>query len=424
VSNATYLVGDVRRRLAEIPNGSIDLVLTSWPYWLQRSYLPDDAPEKELEIGQELTVADYLTTLLEVTALMADTLAPHGSMALELADTYSGSGGAGGDYREGHWREGQPRPSGSAAANVARSRHHADRPNRMRRRADDEALGIVPRRDRRKHEGEAGVIPPDKSLCMIPELYRIALAYGIHPLTGEPSPAGMWRCRNVVLHCRPNPSPGADGDKFRPAKSDWVIATRSRTRYWDGFDVRIPSRDGNGMAPMSDHWWEDDERLDQFHQEEWYLGTNAYEGAHYATFSPLLIAPMIHAMCPWKVCRVCGEPSRRIVERESTGQNNRKSRAHAEDPRQDGAVASSEVPDYSEQRTVGWTACGCDSWRPGVVLDPFGGSGTTAMVATGNARDAILIDLDGRNVVLAEQRLGMFLSSVVLSGQEATWQTS
>ena len=67
---------------------------------------------------------------------------------------------------------------------------------------------------------------------------------------------------------------------------------------------------------------------------------------------------------------------------------------------------------HTETReTVGWSDCGCgDNWRPGVVLDPFAGSGTTLMVATGNGRDAIGIDLDDRNADLAQARCGMFLT--------------
>ena len=77
----------------------------------------------------------------------------------------------------------------------------------------------------------------------------------------------------------------------------------------------------------------------------------------------------------------------------------------------------------AQYATTGWSTCGCpgadgvrldgfhsgDGWRPGHVLDPFGGSGTTAVVATGHGRDCTFIDLDERNVELARQRLGMFL---------------
>jgi len=56
--------------------------------------------------------------------------------------------------------------------------------------------------------------------------------------------------------------------------------------------------------------------------------------------------------------------------------------------------------------------CGARNFRPGVVLDPFCGSGTTLAVATGCGRDAIGIDLDDRNLDLARERIGMFLEEV------------
>jgi len=64
-----------------------------------------------------------------------------------------------------------------------------------------------------------------------------------------------------------------------------------------------------------------------------------------------------------------------------------------------------EAPECTERVTLGWTDCGHDSYRTGVVLDPFGGSGTTGAVATGLSRDCILIDLDERNAALARERI-------------------
>src|SRR5690606_36425253 len=83
--------------------------------------------------------------------------------------------------------------------------------------------------------------PLAKSKTLIPELYRIALAYGTNPLTGQESPAGRWRIRNVVTWCRPNPPIGALGDKWRPATSDIVVACTSDKRYWDDIATRYPS---------------------------------------------------------------------------------------------------------------------------------------------------------------------------------------
>jgi hypothetical protein len=78
---------------------------------------------------------------------------------------------------------------------------------------------------------------------------------------------------------------------------------------------------------------------------------------------------------------------------------------------------------HAQSTTTGWTSCDCPGtdgirldgyhtgtgWRPGHVLDPFGGSGTTGVVASGRSRDCTLIDLDERNADLARERLGMFL---------------
>jgi hypothetical protein len=69
--------------------------------------------------------------------------------------------------------------------------------------------------------------------------------------------------------------------------------------------------------------------------------------------------------------------------------------------------------------TVGWSDCGHDSWRRGLVLDPFCGTGTVLSVALGHGRDAIGIELDERNVALAERRIGGLFLSVERPGEES-----
>jgi tRNA/tmRNA/rRNA uracil-C5-methylase (TrmA/RlmC/RlmD family) len=65
-----------------------------------------------------------------------------------------------------------------------------------------------------------------------------------------------------------------------------------------------------------------------------------------------------------------------------------------------------------------WTcdACGSEgNWKdakPSVILDPFGGSGTVAQVATGTGRDAIYIDLNPEYVEMARHRIGPMLVDV------------
>ena len=319
---ADLIIGDVRDALDLLPESSVDFVLTSSPFFSLRSYLPSDHKSKFQEIGTEATPGAFIDTLLDVTEKLARVLAPHGSLAWELGDTYARSGGVGGD------------------------------------------VGALP-----------------KSLCLIPESYRWSLVYGRNPFNGRETP--RWRVRNNVRWFRPNPPVGALGDKFRLATSDMVIACKSGQRWFDLDAVRHthidPRPDGRSVtatvagkprqkvaisanpvgAPPLDTW---------------IISTQPYSGSHYATWPEELCVKPILSMCPERVCRECGEPSRRAM--------------------------------------VGWTDCGHDSWRPGVVLDPFAGSGTTLQVATRLGRDAIGIDLDERNHTLIHTRVGMFMGKI------------
>jgi hypothetical protein len=264
--------------------------------------------------------------------------------------------------------------------------------------------------------------PLDKSLCGIPHLYHLSLAYGRNLLTGEPSPAGQWRVRNVVAWCRPNPPVGALGDKFRPATSYMTIACKARDRWFDLDAVRTPGNSHDrptGGSNGSKGRDRDDVKKWDDHLESnpagappldwWQVSTEPYSGSHYATWPRKLLDRPIRAMCPIHVCTECGEPRRRIVERDAdtVKANRERSGCAARDGRESGTY----VGGYSTPATdtVGWSDCGHNTWRNGIVLDPFAGSGTTLAVATGHGRDAIGIDFDERNAHLAQSRVGMFL---------------
>ena len=439
MSTARYLVGDVFERMAELPDDSIDLVLTSPPFLALRSYLPEDHPGKAKEIGSEPTPAAFIDTLLALTAEWDRLLAPHGSIAVELGDTYSGSGGAGGDYNDGGLRDGQERFDGSASRaygtgaapprppRVGRLAAHSDgrgNPDRMR---DTTFSGANTR------SGSGAGWPLAKSLTLIPELYRIALTYGINPLTGQESPAGRWRVRNVVRWHRPNPPVGALGDKYRPATTDMAIACKSDNRWFDLDAVRYEAQT---QGPRSTNGPKAKERTNVSPNrhgapgmetrtnsnpagapplDTWVIPTAPYKGAHFATWPPALCTIPIESMCPREVCGTCGEPRRRIVEstRHTNGERPQPSHvAQAGRGRSTGYFESDGADTSTTRKTLGWTDCGHHNYRPGVVLDPFGGSGTTGAVSTGLGRDCVLIDIDERNAELARQRIGMFVEIV------------
>jgi hypothetical protein len=415
--SARFIVADVFDGLATLPDGSVDLVVTSPPFLALRSYLPADHPEKSKEIGSEATPAEFVDVLLKVTAELRRVLAPHGSIAIELGDTYAGSGGAGGDYDENGLREGQPRFQGSSQRNKP-------------------GFGAWAGANRNGAGGGTGW-PLAKSKTLIPELYRIALAYGFNPLTGQPSPAGQWRVRNVVTWCRPNPPVGALGDKWRPATSDVVVACVSGKRYWDDLATRRPHQDpttatrvwnqqknhGPDQRANDDGFWvASGVQVNQSGApllDYWEIPPGGFKGSHYAVFPPELVVPLVKAMCPEKVCRVCGEPSRRVVEQT---EEYAKFRARKNDGERGATGWTDNVGNRDSgwdhhddsgargqlHQTLGWTDCGHNDFRPGLVLDPFAGSGTTLLVAHGHGHDSIGFDLDERNLELARERVGPF----------------
>lgn len=399
---ARFLLGDTRQVLKTLPDNSVDLVMTSPPFLALRSYLPADSEHKHLEMGSEPTPGEFIDGLLDVVVELRRVLAPHGSLCFELGDTYSGSGGAGGDYNDGGLRDGQQRFVGSA------------------------------RRDKlpipRQNSGGSGW-PLAKSLCLIPQTFAWALAYGCNPHTGrkiEP-----WRVRNIIRWCRPNPPVGALGDKFRPATSEITVACVSGSRYFDLDAVRaeplhgytstrqapnhreVPGQPINKCNPLDD----DGHRIDCNPAgapplDFWVIPTSPYPGSHYATYPEALVVKPIKAMCPERVCLECGKPSERIVEAgyvEDRSGGGAATKRDGVEPEGNARGVHGGPRLAVANTTLGWTDCGHDAWRRGVVLDPFAGSGTTLAVAVGHGRDAVGIDLDARNLDLARQRLGMFL---------------
>lgn len=61
------ICGHVLDVLKTMPDESVDCIVTSPPYWKMCSYLPDNYPTKDKEIGEESTLNEYILHLLEVT---------------------------------------------------------------------------------------------------------------------------------------------------------------------------------------------------------------------------------------------------------------------------------------------------------------------------------------------------------------------
>lgn len=396
-----YIVGDTRDVTATIPDGSVSLVACSPPFIALRSYLPADHPDKDKEIGSEPDPATFLDTLLGLTAEWGRVLAPWGSIAIELGDTYADSGanvlpkrGEGNSAIMGETGVGRSRPCGSAW-------------------------------------------PMAKSLALVPQLYAASLAYGRNILTGQPSPAGQWRVRNMIVWHRPNPAVGALGDKYRPCTSYITVATRDSKRWFDLTAVRTQHKtspderrpqtptqrtvadieqretgcniggatgvngftnEGNPAgAPPLDCWFDE---WDGSH-DTWTQTTQPSSLAHYAMWPAKLAERLILSMCPAEVCTFCREPRRRIEQAHEWD--------HKTHPLELTGVQRGGLGTHGDRvatpTTLGWSVCGCGvPFTPGTVLDPFAGTFTTGLVAEYHGRNAIGIDLDPRNADLVPLR--------------------
>ena len=77
------IVGDAHQELRQLPDSSVDMVLTSPPYYLLRDY---QVPE---QLGLESHVDEWVSNLRAVTHELHRVLLPTGSLWLNLADTYA-----------------------------------------------------------------------------------------------------------------------------------------------------------------------------------------------------------------------------------------------------------------------------------------------------------------------------------------------
>ena len=109
--------------------------------------------------------------------------------------------------------------------------------------------------------------------------------------------------------------------------------------------------------------------------------TAPYKGAHYATFPPKLIAPLIRASVPRRCCPECGMAWAPVREKFESGDDS----TWVMPVRYE---TTSTVTDYRPT-----CECGIEEHEPGIVLDIFGGSGTTGMVAKELMRRWVVMDI-------------------------------
>lgn len=82
----SYNVGDCRELLRQLPDESVNCVVTSPPYWGLRDYGVDG------QLGLEPTPEEFVDRMVEVFEEVRRVLRADGTLWLNIGDTYAGGG--------------------------------------------------------------------------------------------------------------------------------------------------------------------------------------------------------------------------------------------------------------------------------------------------------------------------------------------
>lgn len=227
------------------------------------------------------------------------------------------------------------------------------------------------------------------SLLLVPQ--RIALALD----------ADGWIVRNVVIWQKPNPMPQSARDRLSATYEVVIHATKTRSYFYDLDAVRVPHRTlraGPNPTERNRRYQGNNTGLGKLKAagrvgnargknpgDVWTVPTATDRLGHQATFPEALIERPILATCPERICVQCDSgwtrPTR-IVSR----------------PTNEGMRQVREVGELRR--------CDCRApVRAGVVLDPFMGTGTTAVAAERLGRDWLGVELNPDFSKLATDRL-------------------
>jgi len=335
------LVGDCIDMMRTLPDESVHMCVTSPPYYGLRDYGVDG------QIGLEETPAEFIARLVDVFREVRRVLRADGTIWVNMGDSYAGSWGA-------HGRD----DMGGGVSTISQRQVMASQ---------------------RKSKATTHAEYKPKDLMGMP--WRLAFA-----LQDD-----GWYLRQDIIWHKPNPMPESTRDRCTKAHEYLFLLSKSRRYYYDQDAVKEPvaassvvrlAQDleqqqgsdrvpGKSNGPMKavrarrDSFKREDSKREQAipgqsvgthrpdRQESaypldlrnkrsvWTVPTVGYKGAHFATFPPDLIRP----------CILAGAP------------------------------------------------------RGGVVLDPFGGAGTTSLVSMQEGRRSIICELNPEYAALARARI-------------------
>jgi len=231
-----------------------------------------------------------------------------------------------------------------------------------------------------------------------------------------------WTVRNRIIWIKDAGMPDPAKDRLK-SRHEYIIhfTMQRRDYYYDQFGYA--EKYGNGTGPS----------------DVWQIGLKRDTSEHLAPYPVELVDRIITLACPEQVCMQCGKPRRRIVERtgeldETRPQAKRAmelARVHGLTEAHIAAIQATGISDagkalrvqtgtgrnsaavkklaveakkalggyfreftFAKRKSAGWTDCGCSGpFRPGIVLDPFMGTGTTLRAAEAAGRSSVGVDL-------------------------------
>jgi DNA modification methylase len=436
----TLIQGDCLEVLDALPAKSVHCVVTSPPYFALRSYLPAGHADKGREIGSEPTPAAFIATMVEVFRKVKRVLRDDGTIFVNLGDGYAASGKGGNPDESPHRKQatnagslvdGRPIPDGYRAGDIMNIPHRVAEALRAdgwiwrqtvvwaKRSPMPESVGGW-RWQRCRVKVKAGTVP------------RIGDPTIPRPVTGhrnfsdfapsdfsKPEALAQWRDCPGCQKCLPNGGYILRRGKGRctTAHEYIFIMSKKATYFWDSAAsaegslgerrrAGTSSQKNKAEGLRSDKFPAPDGSTTRNPRSVWTLSSEPTKVRHFATFpSELVRRCLVAGVSAGGCCLKCGAPWAPVVDSE---------RVPTQPALANKAYAAGEMPNLDPERHVAVTkchgyrpTCGCGCAEPGrsVVLDPFGGIGTTVQTAMALGHSAISIDLNPEYHAVACERV-------------------
>ncbi len=415
----TEVIQGDARNMDFLDDDSVDLIVTSPPYWGLRSYR-DDGEHYSGQVGSEDTPQQFVDELVGmIDPEWRRVLKPVGSLWLNLGDKYAGAGPRNNEGFNERWH-------GSSA--VGKKAQEQGRP--------DSIMDIAGR----SLAGGART----KSLLGLP--WRVALALIDRG----------WILRAEVIWDKPNGLPESVQDRVRRSHEQWFHFVLE-PQYFSAVDeIREPTTSDSPIGRENarglesrravvrgegdGHAWSVNysNPLGRTPGSVWSIPTDPLlvpDGVreqlglvdHFAAFPQEWPRRLILGWSPSAICEVCEQGLVPVTEisQELTGHTNRRvsgKRDRNEWDSNDRGFNASGYPITRSSAIITGYECDCPEpgeTRPSVILDPFGGTGTTAGVARMLGRHGISVDLSADYCRLARWRI--FESGHFSKAEDRSW---